>query len=80
MNEPDKQDDVVVHEFRPLPDRTPEEQVKALTAILHQMAQNAFELRLELNDLKEAHADALRQISYIRSHALPVAGEPRFTN
>ena len=53
-NEP-RYDDVVVHEFRPLPDRTPEEQVSALTAIVHQMAQVTFELRLELNDLKEAN-------------------------
>lgn len=54
------------HEFKPLPDRTPEEQVKALTAIVHQMSQNCFEARLELNDLKEQRAGVDAELRYLR--------------
>jgi len=56
----------VVHEFRPLPDRSPEEQVKALTQIVHQMSQNCFEVRLELNDLREQNVDLMKELLYLR--------------
>lgn len=64
--EPNQTDDLVVHEFRPLPDRTPEEQAKALTQIVHQMSQTNFEVRLELNDLREQNAELKREVSYLR--------------
>lgn len=60
-----------VHEFRPLPDRTPEEQVKALTQIVHQMSQNCFEVRLELNDLREQNVELKKEVTYLRSCAIP---------
>ena len=60
-------DGVVVHEFRPLPDRTPEEQVKALTQILHQVSQNCFEVRLEMNDLREKNVELTKELLYLRS-------------
>lgn len=60
-----------VHEFRPLPDRTPEEQVKALTQIVHQMSQNCFEVRLELNDLREQNVELKKEVAYLRSCAIP---------
>ena len=64
---PYKTDDgTVLHEFKPLPDRTPEEQVKALTQIVHQMSQNCFEVRLELNDLREQNIDLMRELLYLR--------------
>jgi len=59
-------DAVVVHEFKPLPDRTPEEQVKALTQILHQVSQNCFEVRLEMNDLREQNAELKAEVTYLR--------------
>jgi hypothetical protein len=59
-------DAIVVHEFRPLPDRTPEEQVKALTQIVHQMSQNCFEVRLELNDLREQNVALKAELIYLR--------------
>ena len=59
-------DGVVVHEFKPLPDRTPEEQVKALTQIVHQISQNCFEVRLELNDLREQNVDLMKELLYLR--------------
>jgi len=59
-------DGIVVHEFRPLPDRTPEEQVKALTQIVHQMSQNCFEVRLELNDLREQNVALKAELVYLR--------------
>lgn len=59
-------DTVVVHEFRPLPDRTPEEQVKALTQIVHQMSQNCFEVRLEMNDLREQNVALKAELMYLR--------------
>lgn len=59
-------DGVVVHEFRPLPDRTPEEQVKALTQIVHQMSQNCFEVRLEMNDLREQNVALKAELMYLR--------------
>jgi hypothetical protein len=59
-------DGVVVHEFKPLPDRTPEEQVKALTQIVHQISQNCFEVRLELNDLREQNVDLTKELLYLR--------------
>jgi len=62
-------DTVVVHEFRPLPDRTPEEQVKALTQIVHQMSQNCFEVRLELNDLREQKVELMKELLYLRGVA-----------
>lgn len=58
-----------VHEFRPLPDRTPEEQVKALTQIVHQMSQNCFEVRLELNDLREQNVELMKELLYLRGVA-----------
>lgn len=58
-----------VHEFRPLPDRTPEEQVKALTQIVHQMSQNCFEVRLELNDLREVNVELMKELLYLRGVA-----------
>jgi len=57
---------VVVHEFRPLPDRTPEEQVVALTQIVHQMSQNCFEVRLEMNDLREQNVALKAELMYLR--------------
>ena len=60
-------DDSVVHEFRPLPDRSPEDQVIALTQIVHQMSQNCFEVRLELNDLREQNIEYMRELLYLRS-------------
>lgn len=57
---------VVVHEFRPLPDRSPEEQVKALTQIVHQISQNCFEVRLELNDLREQNIALKAELMYLR--------------
>ena len=60
-------DGVVVHEFRPLPDRTPEEQVVALTQIVHQMSQNCFEVRLEMNDLREQNLSLKAELMYLRS-------------
>jgi hypothetical protein len=57
----------IVHEFKPLPDRSPEEQVKALTQIVHQMSQNCFEVRLELNDLREQNVDLMKELLYLRS-------------
>lgn len=65
--EPKSDDGTVVHEFKPLPDRTPEEQVKALTQIVHQMSQNAFEVLLELNDLREQRAAVDAELRYLRS-------------
>ena len=62
-------DAVVVHEFRPLPDRTPEEQVKALTQILHQVSQNCFEVRLEMNDLREQNVALKAELIYLRGLA-----------
>ena len=62
-------DDVVVHEFKPLPDRTPEEQVKALTQIVHQMSQTNFEVRLELNDLREQNVELMKELLYLRGVA-----------
>lgn len=59
-------DGIVVHEFRPLPDRSPEEQVKALTQIVHQMSQNCFEVRLELNDLREQNVALKAELVYLR--------------
>lgn len=59
-------DGVIVHEFRPLPDRTPEEQVKALTQIVHQMSQNCFEVRLEMNDLREQNVLLKAELVYLR--------------
>ena len=59
-------DGVVVHEFRPLPDRTPEEQVVALTQIVHQMSQNCFEVRLEMNDLREQNVALKAELVYLR--------------
>lgn len=59
-------DGIVVHEFRPLPDRSPEEQVKALTQIVHQMSQNCFEVRLELNDLREQNVALKAEVVYLR--------------
>jgi hypothetical protein len=59
-------DGIVVHEFRPLPDRTPEEQVKALTQIVHQMSQNCFEVRLEMNDLREKNVALKAELVYLR--------------
>jgi hypothetical protein len=56
-----------VHEFRPLPDRTPVEQVKALTQIVHQMSQTNFEIRLELNDLREQRVALEAELMYLRS-------------
>lgn len=58
-----------VHEFRPLPDRTPEDQVKALTQIVHQMSQNCFEVRLELNDLREQNVELMKELLYLRGVA-----------
>lgn len=58
-----------IHEFRPLPDRTPEEQVKALTQIVHQMSQNCFEVRLELNDLREQNVELMKEVLYLRGVA-----------
>lgn len=58
-----------IHEFRPLPDRTPEEQVKALTQIVHQMSQNCFEVRLELNDLREQNVELMKELLYLRGVA-----------
>jgi hypothetical protein len=67
-NTPYETDDgTVVHEFKPLPDRTPEEQVTALTQIVHQMSQNCFEVRLELNDLREQNVEYMRELLYLRS-------------
>jgi hypothetical protein len=57
----------IVHEFKPLPDRSPEDQVKALTQIVHQMSQNCFEVRLELNDLREQNVDLMKEVAYLRS-------------
>lgn len=57
----------IVHEFKPLPDRSPEDQVKALTQIVHQMSQNCFEVRLELNDLREQNVDLMKELLYLRS-------------
>jgi hypothetical protein len=59
-------DGIVVHEFRPLPDRTPEEQVIALTQIVHQMSQNCFEVRLEMNDLREQNVALKAELMYLR--------------
>ena len=59
-------DGIVVHEFRPLPDRSPEEQVKALTQIVHQISQNCFEVRLELNDLREQNVALKAELMYLR--------------
>jgi len=59
-------DGIVVHEFKPLPDRSPEEQVKALTQILHQVSQNCFEVRLELNDLREQNVALKAELVYLR--------------
>ncbi|CAB4151513.1 hypothetical protein UFOVP583_22 [uncultured Caudovirales phage] len=59
-------DDVVVHEFKPLPDRSPEDQVKALTQIVHQMSQNCFEVRLEMNDLREQNIALKAELVYLR--------------
>jgi hypothetical protein len=59
-------DGIVVHEFRPLPDRPPEEQVKALTQIVHQMSQNCFEVRLELNDLREQNVALKAELINLR--------------
>jgi hypothetical protein len=56
----------IVHEFKPLPDRSPEDQVKALTQIVHQMSQNCFEVRLELNDLREQNVDMMKELLYLR--------------
>lgn len=61
-----KEDVVVVHEFRPLPDRSPEEQVIALTQIVHQMSQTNFEIRLELNDLREQNIALNAELMYLR--------------
>jgi hypothetical protein len=63
----------IVHEFKPLPDRSPEDQVKALTQIVHQMSQNCFEVRLELNDLREKNVELMKEITYLRSYAIPSA-------
>jgi hypothetical protein len=56
----------IVHEFKPLPDRSPEDPVKALTQIVHQMSQNCFEVRLELNDLREQNVDLMKELLYLR--------------
>ena len=63
------QDNEIVHEFRPLPDRSPEDQVKALTQIVHQMSQNCFEVRLELNDLREQNVELMKELLYLRGVA-----------
>lgn len=62
----DNEQDIRTHEFRPLPDRSPEEQVKALTQIVHQMSQNCFEVRLELNDLREQNVELTKELLYLR--------------
>ena len=59
-------DGIVVHEFRPLPDRSPEDQVKALTQIVHQMSQTNFEVRLEMNDLRELNVALKAELLYLR--------------
>ena len=59
-------DGIVVHEFRPLPDRSPEDQVNALTQIVHQMSQNCFEVRLEMNDLREQNIALKAELVYLR--------------
>jgi len=72
-------DGIVVHEFKPLPDRTPEEQVKALTQILHQVSQNCFEVRLELNDLREQNNEHMKELLYLRS-TLDATGSRNYLN
>jgi hypothetical protein len=52
--------------FTPLPDRTPEEQVKALTQIVHQISQTNFEVRLEMNDLREQNVALKAELVYLR--------------
>ena len=72
-------DGIVVHEFRPLPDRTPEEQVKALTQIVHQMSQTNFEIRLELNDLREQNVQYMGELLYLRG-MVDDAGKNNYIN
>lgn len=72
-------DDVVVHEFRPLPDRTPVEQVKALTQIVHQMSQTNFEVRLEMNDLREKNIELNAEVNYLRS-IVDASGKKNYLN
>jgi hypothetical protein len=66
MSHQPTEDQETCHEFKPLPDRTPEEQVKALTQIVHQMSQNCFEVRLELNDLREQNVALKAELVYLR--------------
>jgi len=74
-----KDDGIIVHEFKPLPDRTPEEQVTALTQILHQVSQNCFEVRLEMNDLREQNNEYMRELLYLRS-IVDDAAKKNYTN
>lgn len=60
------EDDIVLHEFRPLPDRTLDEQVKALTQIVHQISMNSLEVRLELNDLREENTRNIMELQFLR--------------
>jgi hypothetical protein len=55
------------HEFRPLPDRPAEEQVELLSELLNMVSQNSFELRMELNELKEQNESLRSEVEYYRS-------------
>lgn len=59
--------DMINHEFRPLPDKPSEEQVKTMTEVIHKISETAFELRLELNELKEQNESLRSEVEYYRS-------------
>lgn len=38
-----------------------------MTQIVHQMSQNCFEVRLEMNDLREQNVELKKEVVYLRS-------------
>lgn len=71
--------DMINHEFRPLPDKPSEEQVKTMTEVIHKISETAFELRLEVNELREQNESLRSQVEYYRSIVGPEAVQ-RFNN
>lgn len=55
------------HEFRPLPDRPAEEQVALLSELLNKVSETLFELRMEVNELKEQNESLRSEVEYYRS-------------
>ncbi len=55
------------HEFRPLPDRPAEEAVVLLSELVNKISETSFELRMEVNELKEQNESLRSEVEYYRS-------------